>query len=94
MNNMQVEAIEPKKEYSLKEIRDLRLIPWAVHYQTLQRIVSRDFIGDNILQAVRRGEGNGMRYEIRGSNIIKYMTKYTSGLMRTTKQNGNKKRRV
>ena len=66
-------AIDPGKEYTLKEVRDLRLIPWAKHYQTLRRIVSGDFLGDNVLKAVRRGEGRLIRYSIKGSNIIRYV---------------------
>ena len=72
--------INPKKEYSLKDIRDGKMIPWALHYQTLRRIISKDFTNGNILQAVRKGEDRQIRYAIRGSNIIKYKKNYCKEL--------------
>jgi hypothetical protein len=73
---MEVENIQPEKIYNLKEIHDLCLIPWALHYQTLRKIVSDDQIKENVLQAVRQGEGRLVRYTIEGKNIIKYIKRY------------------
>jgi len=66
--HMEVENIEPRRRYSLKEVHDLRLIPWAKHYQTLRRI-----IGAKNLEAERKGKGRLTRYEVKGSDIIKYL---------------------
>lgn len=93
---MEVEAINPNKEYTLKEIRNLRLVPWALHYQTLKKIIVDDFMGENMLQAIRKGEGVRTRYQIRGSRLIKYINQYAQALMRpvqTKKQCQQKQRR-
>ena len=50
---MEVENIQHEKIYNLKEIHDLCLIPWALHYQTLRKIVSDDQVKENVLQALR-----------------------------------------
>lgn len=73
-------SINKNKEYNLKEIRDQGLIPWALHYQTLRRIILKDFSGDNILKAELKGEGRLIRYSIRGSRIIKYINNYAEAL--------------
>ena len=73
-------SIKPTKEYNLKEIRDQGLIPWALHHQTLRRIILKDFAGDNIMKAKLKGEGRLIRYSIRGSNIITYINRYAEAL--------------
>ncbi len=78
--------IQPSKEYNLKEIRDLKLIPWALHYQTLRTIISSDLFKENILKAVRIGENNQIRYSIKGRNIIKYIKKYSPYLESTVRK--------
>lgn len=73
--------VEPEREYSLKEIREGRLIPWALHYQTLHRIIEEDERGENILGVSQEGKGRQLRYTIKGSSIISYINRYARGLM-------------
>ena len=82
--------INPKKIYNLKELHEQRLIPWAVHYNTLRKIISLDFSNRNILNISRSGKGRQMRYGIRGSNIIKYIN-YYGGAMTMTARKTNQK---
>ena len=68
--------IKPNQEYTLKDMRDGKMIPWALHYQTLRRIIAEDMIGKNILQVIKQREGRQARYTIKGSRIIKYKQNY------------------
>ena len=92
-----VGAIKPDKAYSLREIRDEKLIPWALHIQTLRRIINDDLSGENLLQADRKGAGRQTRYIIWGDRIIRYINKYALDITKTArpKHNGkqNRKRR-
>ena len=70
------EHIQPNRNYTLKEVRDLGLISWARHYQTLRRI-----IGSGKLRVAKEGAGRQVRYAIRGSSLISYINKHARGLM-------------
>ena len=69
--------INPTKEYNLKQIRDGKFIPWALHYQTLRRIVEED-----LLKAIRTGSVHDRqsRYIITGKDIINYKKQYLKAL--------------
>ena len=69
------------KEFSVNEFREHRLLPWALNYRTLTRLVKSDFFGENVLKARIEGEGNGARYFIKGENIINYKKKYGTVMM-------------
>ena len=73
-------TINPKKEYSLKQIIDERMIPWALHFQTLRKIISNDLKNKNILQAIWIGEKRGIRYRVMGDRIINYKKEYCKQL--------------
>jgi len=75
-----LKKIEPQKDYNLRQIRDERLIPWALHYKTLRRIIKDDIEGENLLNAGRYGERRQVRYSIMGKNILKYKKQYLIAL--------------
>ena len=56
------------------------MIPWALHYQTLRRIIKDDIEGENLLNAGRYGERRQVRYSIMGKNILKYKKQYLIAL--------------
>lgn len=81
------------KEFGLRDLSRFKIFPWARNYRTIRRIVDTDLAGENILHARVEGEGQGRRYYIRGSEIIKYINKYGPALMaraRKPKQYGKK----
>jgi hypothetical protein len=67
--------IKKDKEYNLKEIRDGKLIPWALHYQTIRKIIE----GSSLLANVK-GVERQRRYTIKGSEIIRYKKQYLIAL--------------
>lgn len=71
-------GINPKTEYDLSGILALEVLP-VKDIRTLRKLVQRDLWGENLLKAEIQGEGRGMRYRIRGANIIKFLDKYGPG---------------
>lgn len=76
-------TIEPDKEYSLKDIRDKKFIPWALHYKTLRKVIN----GKNKLDVTVIGKGRLKRYKVRGLSIINYINKCAEDLMIKTTYN-------
>lgn len=76
----------PKREYSIEEIRELRLIPWARDQRIIRKIILLDQKGEQILNATITGKATQRRYLVRGSNIIKYLKKYGPALMHTARK--------
>ena len=65
-----------EKEFNQTEFKMFRLFPWAIDSRTWKKVVRADLSGENLLQAIVKGEGNKARYFIKGKNIIKYINKY------------------
>ena len=76
-----IEEIHPDYVYDMKQVHDLRLIPWANNYATLRRLVDIDKERGDILKTKKTGQGTRIRYEIQGINIINYVKKYGPGAM-------------
>lgn len=69
--------VDPKKYYNLTEL--LEYTPWIKSLPTLAKWVDADMDADNILKAVKVGEGSGTRYHIKGENIINFLAKVDDG---------------
>lgn len=84
----QVEYLKgnPEREYSIAEIREHRLMPWARDYRTIGKAIKRDFFGENKLQARIEGEGRQARYYIRGKHLLAYIEIYGPYLMGTARR--------
>ncbi len=72
--------IESRKEYSLEEVADLQLIPWALNYRTLMGLVTDGRLGWNI-EDTRIVSGKRNQYFIKGNSIIRYLKHYGPILM-------------
>ncbi len=77
--------IVPDLIYNLTNILRTK-IPQFRTMTTLKKYIVRDFFGDNILKVIISGEDRDTKYEIKGSNIIKYLKKYGHGIMLSKKQ--------
>lgn len=65
--------IDPKRFYNLTET--LEFIPWIQSIFTLRKWIESDMKTNNYLGVIRRrtGTGTGVRYHIKGDNIINYL---------------------
>lgn len=75
--NSTTHKIHPNKEYSAREIRNYKLFPWATHYKTITQLIKKDIANRNELETRIEGAGYCTRYHIKGSNIQKYINKYS-----------------
>lgn len=83
-----VEALKrsPKREYTIEEIREAQLIPWARDARTIRKIVILDSKGEKLIDAKITGKDTQRRYLAKGANIIKYLRKYGPVLMHTARK--------
>lgn len=75
--------------FSCGQITKQKLIPWALNYRTLIKIINADINSENILKAHIRNDLKVNRYIIKGNNLLKYLKKYGAALM-VTKRNYDK----
>lgn len=67
-------SINPRKFYSLGEIVRGRMIPGVTTIPIASRLVRSDGLRNKILNAITLKRGvNGIQYQVKGSNIIKYL---------------------
>jgi hypothetical protein len=72
--------IDPNKFYTINQIAIQKLLPWISSNQAIKRYVMYDLGHDNILQTVIKPGGiSGVRYFIKGENIIKILAKFEDG---------------
>ena len=71
--------------FSFRRIIEEKLIPWSQNSRTLLKIINADMQGENILEVEVTPGKNINRYNIKGSNLLKYIAKYGNVLMRTTR---------
>jgi len=65
-------TFNPKGIYNISQMIELDLFGVRSH-KTILGIIYKDLAGKNTLRAKFGGVGNGTRYKIKGSNIIKYL---------------------
>lgn len=75
--------------FSCGQITKQKLIPWALNYRTVIKIIKADVEGENILRAHIRNDLKVKRYIIKGNDLLKYLKKYGAVLM-VTKRNYDK----
>lgn len=78
-----VEALkkEPKRWYTLSELQDEKMMPWAKNGRTIRKILDADRHGPNLLKSQITGTASQRRYLVQGQYLIKYLTIYGPGLM-------------
>lgn len=77
-----VKKIDPRASYNLTSILALDIIPIR-DVKTLRKLISSDMHTGNLLKVQMIGSGRGMRYFIRGKNIINYLHHYGPGIIAT-----------
>ena len=72
-----IKRVDPKKDYNISEMRMDNLCPWisGKNQSSYISAVLEDAIGVNLLKVKASGTGRSRRYEIKGKNIINYLTK-------------------
>ncbi len=78
-----------RKTFSLTEIKELELIPWARDSRVIARIIRGDFEGENMLKA----EYEGRRCSVKGVNIRNYIKKYGPAMEAVQRSNARNKKR-
>ena len=95
MDNMQARGsihcmskVDPKKVYTIKDIKQHGFLPWAKDTRTVRKILQ-----SGVLKAKVTGEFNRKRYFVKGTDLQAYINHYGSALMRTARtKHGNEKR--
>lgn len=77
---------DPLRWYSLTEIEDLGLIPWAKSDRTIRKVIDNDLRGEKLLGSRVVGTGKQRRYTIQAAGIIKYLEAYGPALMATVRK--------
>lgn len=74
-------SIDSKKFYTLYEMVKLNVFPWIkpATYERYKGIVVTDMMTNKILKATKTQGARGLQYQIRGSNIINYLSAKESG---------------
>ena len=72
--------ININKYYSISELHKMNIFKWTKSYSSLNRLIKRDVKnGNKTFQAIMTGKGNGIRYFIKGSTIIKLLKEIEKG---------------
>lgn len=73
--------IESETWYTLHDIVNKKLIPWATTYWAMKQI-ARNKNYQKVLKAIVKGKDKNTRYHFKGSNIINFNSKVESGKIR------------
>ncbi len=78
-------TIEPRKEYNLRAMIDADVFSWIRaserhKYREYAEIVAKDYLGDNVLGAVRIPHGQRSEYLIKGRALTEFIKVYGPGL--------------
>lgn len=85
-----MKTIDSKKYYSLNEVIENNYLPWIKSIRTLVRWIECDRLDRNVLNVNIIGEGNGKRYYIKGSNLIKFIVLFEDGSLTLQRKGGEK----
>lgn len=75
-------TINPRRWYTLKEIAEHKMFPWASSYLLTRRIITDDLKGKKRLHTVTMGKGFNVRYQVKGEHIIKFIKAVETGAVR------------
>lgn len=73
-------TIDPSEWYSLSDIVQSRMFPWAISFWGVRNIIKND--RTNILKAMITGTGRGTKYRFQGKNIINFIKSVEDGTVR------------
>ncbi len=78
-------SIEPRREYNIRAMIDADVFPWIRaserhKYREYAEIIAKDYLGDNMLGAVRIPHGQRSEYLIKGRALIEFIKVYGPGL--------------
>lgn len=80
---MSTETINGSEWYTLSDLVRLGVFPFCgTDIRSYRAAVKSDLAGRNILKTVVKGEGMGVRYSFKGSNIIRYKRAVEEGKVR------------
>ena len=86
MSNMiKAVKIDPRGWYTLQDLVQEQVFPWASSFFSVRKVVQTDLAGKNLLKATITGTGRGTKYLFYGANIIKFINAVESGKVRLTK---------
>lgn len=74
------DKIKPEQEYDISELMELEAFWWINSRRMYIDVIKQDAELANVLQVEATGEGKGLRYKIKGSNIIKFYEVYGHGI--------------
>lgn len=75
--------IDPEKWYSLSDLVEQNLFPWCNgDIRRYRNVVQADKKSKDHLKTMIIGEGKGKRYQVKGKNIISFLTQVEDGSVR------------
>lgn len=91
-------SIEPSKVYNLRDMIAVNAFDWIPgvsrsKYRRYAELISKDFVGANVMQAIKIPHGQSSTYQIKGRNLQKFVDIYGPGLRLTNQRYGNKRDR-
>ena len=75
-----IKKIEPEKTYDISEMVEVGMFWWVKDFRSYISIIMHDYRNEKIMQTKITGEGRGIRYEIKGRNIINFINNYGLGI--------------
>lgn len=74
------DKIKPEAEYDISELMDIDAFWWINSRRMYIDVVKQDAELANVLQVETTGKGKGLRYKIKGKNIIRFYEVYGHGI--------------
>ena len=74
-----IKRINPEETYDISEMVNRKMFWWVKDFRSYNSIIMHDYKNENIMQTKMTGEKRGIRYEIKGRDIINFINKYGLG---------------
>jgi len=75
-----LKKIDAKKTYDISEMVEIGMFWWVKDFRSYIGVIMHDYRSRNIMQTKITGEGRGIRYQIKGRNIINFINNYGLGI--------------
>lgn len=75
-----IKKIDDKKTYDISEMVEIGMFWWIKDFRSYISVIMHDYRNQNIMQTKITGEGRGIRYQIKGRNIINFINNYGLGI--------------
>lgn len=75
-----IKKIDPEKIYDVSKLLELKIFWWVKNFKSYISIIMHDERNEKIMKTKITGEGRGIRYEIKGRNIINFIKKLGLGI--------------